>query len=46
MMTVNLTDIERDGLEEVFSVLNIEYQDDTIISKISTFFKKIFRNFL
>ncbi len=46
MMTVNLTDIERDGLDEVFSVLNIECQEDTIMTKIATYFKKLLRNFL
>jgi len=42
MTTTHLTDIEKDGLEEVFSVLNMEYKENSsLIYQITSIFKKI-----
>jgi hypothetical protein len=46
-MITKLTDIEKDGLEEVFSILNMDFEKKTtIFSKVVTFFKNFINNIL
>ena len=47
MVTTNLTDIEKDGLEEVFSILKIDFEEQTtIFSKMVTFLKNFLNNII
>jgi hypothetical protein len=47
MVTINLTDIERDGLEEVFSILNMDFEEKTtIFSQMVTYSKNFINNLL
>jgi len=46
-MTTHLTDIEKDGLEEVFSVLNMDFDEQkTLLDKILTIIKNFFNELL
>jgi hypothetical protein len=45
MIITNLTDIEKDGLEEVFDILNMDFEEQiTIVSKMVTFLKNFINN--
>jgi hypothetical protein len=47
MTTIHLTDIEKDGLEEVFSVLNINFEEKTtIFSQVVAVLKNFFNNII
>jgi len=47
MTTINLTDREKDGLEEVFSILSIETQNSSSIFKhFSNFIRKLLNTIL
>jgi hypothetical protein len=46
-MTTKLTDIEKDGLEEVFSILNMDFEEKTtIFSQMLKYLKNLLNNLL
>ena len=45
MTTTHLTDMEKDGLEEVFKVLNMDFEEEkSFFSQFVHIFKKFFDN--
>jgi len=47
MIATNLTDIEKDGLEEVFSVFNLDIEEEkTLFTQIVTLIKNFIDNLL